>query len=66
MVRLSPLRLYRIRNAPKETLRCRQRYIRVRLPTELPKRADAETQVFGRERGESIAHERHTLKCNFD
>ena len=41
----------------------RQRDIRVRLP---PKRADAEPQALQRERGEAIAHERHTLERNLD
>ena len=41
-------RLYHVRVAPEETLRRRQGDIRVRLPTKLPKRANAETQVLGR------------------
>jgi len=43
----SLLRLYRIRDAPEETSRCGQGDIRVCLPTELPKRANTETQMLG-------------------
>jgi hypothetical protein len=66
MGHLSPLCLHRVRDAPEETLRRRQGDIRVRLPTKLPKRADAETQVLGRKSGKSIAHKRHALKSDFD
>jgi hypothetical protein len=51
MVHLSPLRLYRVRDAPEETLCHRQGDIRVRLPTKLPERADIETQVLWRNSG---------------
>ena len=66
VVRLAPLRLYRIRDTPEEAFSRRQRDIRVRLPPELPKRADAEPQVLRRESGEAIAHECHTLERDLD
>jgi hypothetical protein len=69
MAHLSPLRLYRIRDAPEETFRRREGNIRVRLPTKLPKRAvltDEETQVIRRKSGESITRKRHALKSDLD
>jgi len=66
VVRLRLLHLYRIGDPPDEAFSRRQRNIRVRLPAELPKCADAELQVLGRERGEAIAHERHTLEHDLD
>src|SRR5260221_8442922 len=62
MVRLAPLCLYHIRDPPEEGFGRRQRDIHDGLPPKLPKRADAEHRVLGRERGEAIAHERHTLE----
>ena len=55
-----------IRDLPEEVLGRRQHDIRDGLPPELPKRAGVELQVFGRERSEAIAHERHTLERDFD
>jgi hypothetical protein len=66
MVHLSPLRLYRVRDAPEETLRRSQGDIGVRLPTKLLKHADVETQVLGRKSDESIAHKCHALKSDLD
>jgi len=48
--------------SPPRLHSCRPRDIRVRLPPELPKRADATPQVLGKERSEAIALERHILE----
>jgi len=64
--RLARLCMYRIKDHPEDTFRHHQCEIRDCLPPELPKRAGAEPQVLGRERGEAIAHECHTLECDLD
>jgi hypothetical protein len=58
MLARGSLRLYRIRDPPEEAFRRRRGNIRLRLPPELPKRTDAESQVLRRGRGEATAHER--------
>jgi len=63
---LARLCMYRIKDPPEEAFRHHQCGIRDRLLPELPKRAGAEPQVLGRERGEAIAHEHHTLECDLD
>ena len=56
MVRLPPLRPYRVRDAPEETLRRRQGDIRVRQRPNCPSVLIAETQVFWRKSSKSITY----------